>query len=62
MEDQITFQFRRQEKLQRVMYEESSKAPYTPKISERSRAMIYAKAENEQPELAAPVHKRLYYA
>ncbi len=40
MEDQITFQFRRQENLQRVMYEESAKAPLVPKISEKSRTMI----------------------
>lgn len=62
MEDQITFQMRRQDNLKRVMHEESAKAPLAPKISEKSRIMIERKAVQEQPELAAPVHKRLYYA
>jgi hypothetical protein len=47
MEDQITFQFRRQENLQRVMHEESAKAPLAPKISEKSRHMIQKKAQME---------------
>ena len=55
MEDQITFQFRRQENLKKAMYEECSKATYTPKITERSRRMMQS-----HPQLGIPAHKRLY--
>ena len=62
MEDQINHQFRRQENLKRVMVEESLKVPHAPLISARSRAMINQKAEEEETQLAKPVHKRLYNA
>jgi len=44
------------------MVEEQQKAPHEPQISARSRAMVGAKAEEEDPDLAKPVHKRLYNA
>ena len=59
MEDQIIFQVRRQENLKRVAIEESLKATYTPKITEKSREMIQQRAAYDRPELAAPAHKRL---
>lgn len=43
MEDQITFQYRRIEKLKKTQNDEDSKATYAPKISERSRMMIESK-------------------
>ena len=61
MDDQITYQFRRQENLKKVSYEMDSKITHTPQISGKSRKMLADKA-NVQPQLAAPVHKRLYYA
>lgn len=61
MDDQITYQFRRQENLKKVSYEMNSKITLTPQISGKSRKMLAEKA-NVQPQFAAPVHKRLYYA
>ena len=44
MDDQITYQFRRQENLKKVSYEMDSKMTHTPQISGKSRKMLAEKA------------------